>query len=449
LVGLPLLASSIVVARYRASWYFYDELGLIRRVVEPHPLSAAYAPLNGHLWLFGFAVYFAQVHLLGVASRRLVYAVFWLSLVALATGIGALLRELEVPTLPAAVAGVVVTFFGAAATTMVWEFELGTNLAAAFSIAAAIVVLRAPPRVRAGLAVAGLLLAATAGDSGLALCGIVLVGCLLVRRWPWRTAVAVLAPAVVANVAYVLYAGSNTLGSASILSQLKLAGHLILRGAGGLVAGNGVVGGDETAGIVLLAVAAVLVIPALLQGRLRGLPRLGLAAGGAASLVTALLIAHARAGLIHGPLTLNVFFFVNNRYSQEVAMFLLIGLVPAVWASVATLLPGARRGLTLVLAGGLAVVFVLNLSPGNDYWQYFRDLSSRTRQLVAETLLVIQRECPDGRPPPDSAQPFGTLAPQLTVGFVRNLERRGELGIQPPGQAEPALIAAACSRRGG
>jgi hypothetical protein len=90
----------------------------------------------------------------------------------------------------------------------------------------------------------------------------------------------------------------------------------------------------------------------------------------------------------------------------------------------------------------------LNLSPGNDYWQYFRDLSSRTRQLVAETLLVIHRGCPDGRPPPDSAQPLGPLAAQLTVGFVRNLERRGELGIQPPGQAEPALIAAACSRRG-
>jgi hypothetical protein len=117
------------------------------------------------------------------------------------------------------------------------------------------------------------------------------------------------------------------------------------------------------------------------------------------------------------------------------------------WASVASLLPGARRGLAVLVAGGLAVVFVINLSPGNDYWHYFQALSGRTRQLVAETLVVIQRGCPDGRPPPESARPLGALGPQVTVGLVRTLERRGELSIPRPTAAEPALVAAACPNR--
>ena len=442
-----MLASVVVVARYRSAWYFYDEFALLRRVIGPHPVSAVYAPVNGHLWLLSFVAYYAQVHLLGVASRRLVYVLFCVALVALGAALGALLCELEVPTLPAAVGAVVVTFFGAAATEMVWEFTFGTTFALALLFAAALVVLRAAPRTRSALAVAGLLLAATAADSGLAVCGIVLVACFLVRRWPWRAAVAALVPAVVANAVYLLYAGTNTLGSASLLDQLKLAAHLVLRAAGGLVGGRGIVGGDETAGIVLLVVVAILVVPAVVQGRLCGLPLLGLVAGGTTAVVTALVIAHTRAGLIHGGLTLDVFFFVNNRYSQEVALFLLVGLLPAVWTSVVTLLPGARRGLALALAAALVVVFVINLSPGNDYWRYFRDLSGRTRQLVAETLVVIDHGCPDGRPPADDAQPLGALDPQVTVGLVRTLDRRGELAIPRPARAEPALIAAACPAR--
>jgi len=447
LVGLPVLASVVVVARYRSAWYFYDEFALMRRVIGAHPVSAAYAPVNGHLWLLNFVAYYAQVHVLGVASRRLVYALFWLSLVTLGAAIGALLRELEVPTLPAAVAAVVVTFSGFAATDMVWQITFGTNFALALSFAAAGVVLRAAPRTRSELAVAGLMLAATAADSGLAVCGIVLVACFLARRWPWRAAVAALLPAVVANAVYLVYAGTNTLGSASLLDQLKLAAHLVLRAAGGLVGGRGIVGGDETAGIVLLVVVAVLVVPALVQGRLRGLPLLGLVAGSTTAVVTALVIAHTRAGILRGSLTLDVFFSVNNRYSQEVALFLLVALLPAVWTSVVTLLAGARRGLAVALAGALVAVFAINLSPGNDYWQYFRDLSGRTRQLVAETLVVIDHGCPDGRPPPDDAQPLGTLDPQVTVGLVRTLDRRGELAIPRPPTAEPALIAAACPAR--
>ena len=450
-VVVPLASVAWVAVRYRRSYFLYDEWVMIHRVVEGPWWREMLIGFNGHLWVLPYWMYHLQVNLLGVESSWFIFAGLCASLVALQVGVAAVLFRLGLPSGLALFAATIVTYFGRGSETMVLEYEFAANVALALCCFGGFVALRDRLDRKAAITVAALLVAAIAADSGLALLGMIFAGTLVVRLWPRRLAVVALGPPLAALVAWTILDYSQVLVtqpcmncepvsfSAPLGASLSYAFNLVARAAGGLV------GGFETAGVVGLAVGLTCAAVGLAKHRLSRPVLAGLAGGLLAAAAAIVSLTYSRAGYwrtVHeaiaalgGP---------ANRYVQPPAMFLLLGLAPAIAATLRPQGPGRARIASAAAAVGLIVVFVLNLSSVGPTRRFYDEWSAAERARVRASVAVLTDGCGPGQQPDPLALPLEALSPQITVALLQDLLARGafssDFGISPP----PDVVAAIC-----
>ena len=431
---IPIGAVALVVPRYRHSSYFYDEWSMLDRVASTHVLHGALEPFNGHLYLVPFLTYRAQLAL-GLDGHALVWTVFCTALLACNVAVALALWAARVPPLAAVVAGAAITYFGPGAQLMTLEFQFGMIGAIALSFLTAFIVLRSRPAVRPAVAIAVVLLLATAFDSGSATGGALFAGVLLALRWRDRWMFLALGPAALGLFAYLLVHGTAPTWPAPLGSEISVGVHLFLLAAGGLA------GGGEITGAVVLVAAGALFAFAIARGRMSRDAAHCLVAGIAAALVMDGVIASTRAGIIKGD------YLDFNRYTALIAFFLLFALlVPAI--SVARdLLPGHRGVISLASAAFLGLAFLGNLAPLDRYRALVEGWQTQAHTLVLQSSQQLTRGCPDGRPPKPDALPLGVLGPQVSVRLLEQLEARS--GTFHPGAPIPVSAPvrnAMCSR---
>ncbi len=250
---LPLFAVAIIAIRYNRTWYFYDEWGLIRRIIDTHESFAGHVELYvGHLWLTNHLLYEIQVFWFGTSNHLFIWTIFCASIALLVYAVGFCLWRLGVPSIVALAGGLVVGLFGPGGGLVSFEIDVGTIFATALVfIAAAIVAREAPETTAEVVTVSLVLLLAVVSDSSLTLIGLLPVGALLIVRWARRHAAAALLPTVLVG----LWTLTQTLprySAPTIAGQVDFGFKLLFGTAGGLVYGGPVAGG------VMLAIAIAL-----------------------------------------------------------------------------------------------------------------------------------------------------------------------------------------------
>lgn len=433
-VVLPLGGMVWVATRYSRVWYVWDEWEAIARATGADGwLRTSFEGHNGHLYLGTYLLYHLQGEWFGFESHRLVYLAFLLSLAALQLSIAAVLTRLGVPAILSLLAATVVTFFGAGAEIMVYEWNLSANFALAACFAAAFVALGTNSRPRLQVAsVAGLLVLSVALDSGLAVFGAIFVGVVVVMTWPWRRAIAALALPLLANAAWYFLDESATSAPAPLRPTLEFAFHLVTRAAGGLV------GGWEKAGVVALVAATVCVIVGLVRRRIP-LPAIASLVGGL--LAAGVMVASAaatRTGYV------KVTGLPGSRFVQQVAVLLLLAYAPAIAATVRPVSVSAKRAAGVVVVAGLVLVFVLNLSQVTPVQQFHEAWSSNVKAGVRETVAIVSEGCADGRTLDPQSRPIEIQSPQITVGLVQGLLSRGSLGSSFASAPSLGVLEAVC-----
>jgi hypothetical protein len=433
-VVLPLLLATWVGIGFSRYYYVYDEWTMIDRVRVGPWYHEMFLGLWGHLNILPYWIYSMQVNWLGVEGNWFVYFVFCASLVALQLSVAALLVRLGLPPLVAILAAGLVSYFGRGSETMVYELEFAANFALAFCCFAAFVALRDHVDWKTALVVAALLVTAAAWDSGLALPGAVFAGSLILLLWPWRLAVIALAPPLAAHFGWLALNHSQLLVTGRCMGcdaaystapwdqSRQFAFNLTARAAGGLV------GGFEIAGIIGLSLATICITIGLARGKL---PRRALAAltgGLLAAGVTVVSITYSRAGLWpSASAAIDMLGGWSNRFIQQVALFLLMGLAPAVAASVR---PRSRlygQLLAVAVAAGLFVVFALNLSSVHLTRDSYGFWGSSVKTKVRESATVLRAGCSAGKQPDPHAHPLKELSPQISVALLQHLLSDGSL----------------------
>jgi hypothetical protein len=436
-IAFPLAGAVWIVTRYDQMWFFLDEWGLISRTVDSSGYHEMFAGYGGHLYALPYWVFYAQVHWVGLESHWLVFMVFCVSLVALQISVAAVLVRLGLPSMVALIAATVVTYFGPGSTMMTAEVYFGANLALALCFAAAFVALRDNIGRGEAIATAALLITAFGMDSGLASCGAVFAGTLVILLWPRRLAAVALGPTLVAIVAWELLDRSVSPAPAPLDQSLNFAFELAGRAAGGLV------GGATVAGSIGLGLALICVGVGLARRRL---PRRVVACfvgGFLAAFVTVVAITYGRAGFVtSGQLG-------GSQYVHQVAVFLLLAFAPAVTAAIRPTFARPARLLAAVTAGGLVAVFVLNLSSLWPVRQLFEAWGTNTKLSVRRSVTVLTVGCGQGTKldawalPVDAdsgSDPFG----QIPVRLLRELLHSGALTREFGKRPTPEVRKATC-----
>jgi hypothetical protein len=434
------LLAVAVFTRYTHTYFFYDEWSMIDRVTfHSSNVDAAFESFNGHLWVLNYLTYFVQVRWLGIADHLFVYIVFCSSLLFLHLSLAGVLRELGLPAVVAVLAAAVVVYFGPGAQNMVFEVQLGPNLALAFSFVAALVVLRWSPSPLSATGVSAVLLLAFVSDSSIAAIGLVFVAVLVGCRWRERLGLAALLLPVLASIAWLVRTGGDFGPDVPVglRQQWEFAVRLALRAVGGL-AGNG-----ELVGGVVVGAAAVLLLDALRRRVVSGRPLFGLAAGGIAAAVATATVAHSRAGIVGND------FVDYNRYIQLVAIFALVALLPPLYQALRPAHPRGRSAAMAVTSIVIVAVFLSNWSSLRDYRQTFEGWNVRTKMLVAQSIAVLDRGCPPGLAPDPEARPLGALDPTLRVALLDVLRRRHDADLPPPRRVDPLIRDTICSKPAG
>jgi hypothetical protein len=432
--ALPPAALLLVAPRYSHAWYFYDEWSVINALtagpIDPSMLLATY---NGHLFAVPYLVYAAQVLWLGMSNHLLVWTVHCLALLGLSYAVAGLLRTLRVPALLAVLAGITAAYFGPGAQLAYFEILFSVNLVLALTLLAAIVAFRHRSGTwRAALGISALLMAATLTDGGIATIGVVYLALILLRRWPPSLLIAAIVPAGAIGVWAALAQPSPSF-PADLPTQASVAARLLLLAAGGLL------GGGARVGAIALVLAAVLLAVGHRRGLLGPDQARALVAGSAAAAIAAIVIAHARAGLIT-PQTMADF----NRYVGQIAVFLLVALLPAVWAVASGLLPRWRTVLVPTFAAGMVVAFLLNLGGLNTTRYHLETWYQQSTDQVPAAIGVARLRCPSGRAVGGAFAPLGYLGPTLTVELLRRLSAAGILDIAAVAP-DAALAERACA----
>jgi hypothetical protein len=365
------------------------------------------------------------------------------------------------PAPVALAAATVITYFGPASETMVYQHVYGYNFALAFSFAATFVALGLKPRVRdpvenrrtrsgalelrrdrrTAIVVAVLLLVALASDSALALPSLCVVGAVVLFLWPFRLALVALVPPVVGHVAWYLLDDSQVLAhgacmncapftfSVSLGKSIEFAFAILIRSAGGLV------GGWTTAGVVVLVVATAITAYGLVTHRLSRPVIACLVGGVLATLLSVGLFAHSRTGFWPDlDAAIASLDSLSNRYIQPAAIFLTVGFGPAIYA---TLKPSSRTAsqvFTGVVTAALVVVFVVNLGSVWPTRDFYRGWSASVKSEVRQVVTVVSEGCPSGKRLAENARPVEQSF-QVTVRLVEKLLDRGllhaDFGIPP------------------
>jgi hypothetical protein len=422
-VGAVVVCAVLIATRRNDFWFYYDEWDLVRLVVDPtggSDLERALHSFNGRMWASAYAVYAFQTRVLGIDSHLFVYSVLCMSLVALTVTSAAALRVLGVPAVLGFSIGVVLTYLGPAAQNAMFALLFTWSLVLALAFTCFVIVARAAPSVRAALAVAALLTLSAVTDSGVAALTVIVVGVFAALVWRDRVVALVIAPPAAVILAWMLATPDEPLGvKGGFLDEVELCFELLARSAGALV------GGEAVAGTVALVVAITVVGFGIASGRVREQVLAATIAGGVGTVLTVVSVTHTRGGAIQ---EIGWYFF--GRYYTLVGAMLLIATVPAIAAIASGARLRTQRALTVVAVIGAAIVFVLNLTPFDEY----RDNQAEAQQLVrhraAETVTIIQEGCPANTALDRHALPFDVYSPQVDVATIARLVDEGRLTLR-------------------
>lgn len=445
-IALPLLGLALVAVRYSDNWYFYDEWSMIHRVLATRHeiVQGATLPYNGHLYIICYLVYKAQLAM-GLSNHALVWGIFCASLLAVNVAVAMVLWAAGVPPVAATVAGTVIAYFGPGAQLMTFEFQFTMDAAIALPIVAGYFVLRDRNRPLSSAVVALLLLLSIIFDSATAFAGLIFAAVLVVLRWRDRWTVVALGPSVLAGSALLLAAHAALLTQPATPGQQALfAVRLLLLALGGLV------GGGKVAGLVMLVASAAALAWAVHREASSSATRYLVTAGLVSGLVMVALTAWSRAGLVKND------FFDFNRYISLVAIYLLLALAPLLVAVARATLGNRAWSIEPALTCLLVVVFALNLQPLNRYRNTIESWMAQTHALVEDVTWSMSKGCPSGESPDMTAQPLGTLDPQITVALLSELEASDRLAPPTRQPRLPPIVApkawrsaasAVCSRQ--
>ncbi len=440
---------AVEIERY---YFVFDEWVMLDRARSGSGFREMFIGFNGHLWVLASWIGRFHVDVIGVESIGFSYAVLVASLVALQIAASAVLVRLGVPSILALLTTAVVVYFGRGSETMVYSLEYSANFALALTCAAAFVALRASIGRREVAWTAGLLVAATLVDSGLALVGLCFVAAIVLWTWPRRLAfiafgVALAAHAIwfVVDETQVLVPGGHCQNcapvtfSAPIGDSVTFGWHLLARAAGGLI------GGYETAGVVALVLAVSVTTIGVVRHRLAARVVAALVGGTVAAAAAVGSITYSRAGFWPTVDEAIDSLEISNRYLHPVAFFLALGLAPVVVATLRTSSRVLDRVLTVAASGALVVVFALNLSSVDPTREFYEGWSNEVRDRVQQSVTVLSEGCGPGRTPNPDARPVEDFSFQITVEMLQDLLDRGALTESFGAPSTPEVRRAICS----
>jgi hypothetical protein len=468
-VAIPLGCAIWVAANSTRYYPVFDEWVMIERATSQSVWRDLLLGFNGHMWTVPAAIYSLQVHLFDLQANWLAPTALVASLVALQLSLAGVLFRLGTPTPVALTAATVVTYFGPASETMVYQHLFGYNFALAFSCGAVFVALgRTEARVsidqkqvrrleqtrrrdrHRAVIVALLLFAALLSDSALAVSGLLFAGTLVLVLWPSRPAILALGPPFIGHAVWYFLDSSEVLVRGACLNcrpftfsvpldqSTDFALSIVTRSAGGLI------GGGATEGAVLLLLAVVCSAFGL---ALRRLPReviASLAAGVLATILSVGLFAYSRAGFWPTiDAAIASLDSVSNRYIQPAAIFLMLGFGPAVFFTLKPSGHRASRLFTGAATAGLILVFVVNLGTVWPTRDFYREWSSAVKSQVRQVVTVVSEGCAPGERLDRGAQPVGASY-QISVRLVGVLLDRGVIDPDFGRPASPQVRAKVC-----
>lgn len=425
----------------RGTWFFYDEWGMVDRVVSQSTWRSMTTTFNGHLWLLQDVIYRVQVNLFGIDRHLFVSAAFLVSLVFLHASTAAVLRACAVPLTASLLLGGLVTYLGPAAQNMVFAVQVSPTLAVAVAMVAVRVVLGGAASAPRACAVATLMVAVVCLDSGVAIMGLALSTVVVLCMWRGRHRLCVI-PSLALMVLLLVFADRGPSWSGTVARRASFAVDLLLHSAGALV------GSQQEVGLIVCATVAGTLFVGWHRGIIERPSRVMLVAGGVSSLLTAAAIAQTRADLVQGN------FVDYNRYLQNVALPLLIAAAPACTdvvraASSRRRADPSRRGRVSnrgVVVASMAILgaWALGIPDRLAYRDEFIGWNRQTKMRILDGAVVVTNGCPDGSTPDPASRPAGEWSPQVTTRLLRVLTESGALTVPSGRVPRNSVVEAMC-----
>jgi hypothetical protein len=436
---IPACGALWAAINLQPSYFFYDEWGMVDRVLHMNALKGTMASWNGHLWMLQYWLYRGQVDWFGVNSHIFVSAVFVGSLIGLHLSLAALLSTSGMSSTTSLFVGGLLTYLGAASQNFIYAIQNASALSLGTSVAAAVVAMGRPKSPRHGVIAAVLMLASVGIDSAVAMIGVALAAIVLVLRWR-RIGVLAAAPSIMALIAW--SASGKTGGqitSFSVSDRAVFAWHLLLRALGAAL------GQGERVGAVLLLASLPMVVIGILKRWINGNTLIMLIAGAVSTGVALLGLAMTRSNIAG----LDFVYFYFNRYLQLVALPATLALVPALTVTARSQLArhptlGQHPVVNYIAPLLTVMAFLLGLQPLRLYQQSFLFWKTASHQGVRSAAIVIRDGCPSGSQLMPSSQPLGSLDPLISTQLLQELIERGALKVPSEIQPQAAVVAQMC-----
>jgi hypothetical protein len=406
LAGVVACASILWLGR-RAT-FFNDEWNVLEARSLGDPTSWL-TPHNGH-WHTGLVVmYRLIVETMGVTDYLPYLAVLLAFHLVVALAVYYAFSDAFSPAAPwlGLAAALLILFLGSGADDLFWAYQMGFVASTAMGLWAMLLLRRPGEAAGATAATASVLLLGSVATSGIGLCFLVAAGVLIALQPGPRNRVLVVAPAIVAYLAWFAVYGASAQGTMDgwlTLSNLASAPGFALRGVANSV--GGLSGLGDLAGAVILWLGMGWLLVRVRHGW-RVPPMLAAALVGTAT-------EFVLAGLLRAGSSAPE----QSRYIYPAAALLLVGL--------ASLGPSVQRvpQRSAVIAGvavATAVALAVNLGQLTRAAQMFGDFGELTRACEpsppmidgGEAVEIAVLTCYVNRLP--ATAPASTLAPAATT----------------------------------
>jgi hypothetical protein len=116
----------------------------------------------------------------------------------------------------------------------------------------------------------------------------------------------------------------------------------------------------------------------------------------------------------------------GSRFLQLVAIFLLVGFLPAIAAALRPTSPKLRRWAAIAGAGVIIAVFVLNLNQLRPVREFEEAWGTNVKSAVRQTVTLLNHGCGDGRIVDPLAKPT-KQSPEISVRLLQDLLAKGDL----------------------